>query len=511
MPTPQKEQEQPHLPQLVGCKQHSSETFGLRGRAWRWHVVAVFGLTVTLACAPTLATGGPGGLGPRVQAPVPGESVTSSQQVLPKAASQPQVATDIHVTATDLKFSLDRIQVPTGRPVTLTLDNNGMIQHNIQVEGQDVRVSADPHQSKSTTITFDTPGELTFFCSIPGHKDAGMKGTIVVGNVQPSPLQEQSSSARDESTRRGDGAVQPAPAGLDRLPLPEVAPPVNRTEPATVKVNLETREVTALLADGIAYRYWTFNGTVPGPMVRVRQGDTVELHLANSPEMPATHSINLHAVSGPGGGAWVTQIAPGSDGGFSFKATRPGIYVYHCMTAPVGEHVANGMYGMVVVEPPEGLPAVDHEWYIMEGDFFLKGDRELKGLREFSFDKLMAEQPDYVVFNGSVGALTGERALRAKVGETVRIFFGVGGPASDSAFHVVGGIFDKLHPEGALEALTDVQTTLVPPGGSTMAELKFDAPGHYMIEDHHITRLEKGAMAEIEVEGPDSDVFRAGK
>ena len=506
------EEKQPHLRQLVGCTERSSETVRWsRVRAWRLHIVAILVLTLTIACAPTLASGGPGGLGPRVQVPTTsGESLTSTQQVQPKAAPQAQ-ASDVHVTATDLKFSLDRIQVPVGQPVTLTLDNHGMIQHNIQIEGQDARVSADPHQSASTTVTFDTPGELTFFCSIPGHKDAGMKGTIVVGDVQSAPLQGQSPTTRDDGTRRGDVAAQPAPAGLDRLPLPAVAPPVSRTEPATVKVDLETREVTALLADGIAYRYWTFNGTVPGPMVRVRQGDTVELHLANAPGTQATHSINLHAVSGPGGGAWVTQTAPGSDDGFTFKATRPGIYVYHCMTAPVGEHVANGMYGMIVVEPPEGLPAVDHEWYMMEGDFFLKGDRDLKGLREFSFDKLMAEQPDYVVFNGSVGSLTGERALRAKVGETVRIFFGVGGPASDSAFHVVGGIFDKLHPEGALEALTNVQTTLVPPGGSTMAELKFDAPGHYMIEDHHITRLEKGAMAEIEVDGPESDVFQGGR
>jgi nitrite reductase (NO-forming) len=306
--------------------------------------------------------------------------------------------------------------------------------------------------------------------------------------------------------------TQPLPTDTSRLPAPQMAPPVNRSTPALVKLDLETREATALLADGIAYRFWTFNGTVPGPMLRVRQGDTVELHLSNDPSTQMTHSINLHAVSGPGGGAWATQIEPGSDGSIRFLATRPGVYVYHCMTPPVGQHVANGMYGMIVVEPPEGLPPVDHEWYLMEGDFYLQGDRELPGLRAFSMDKLMAEQPDYVVYNGSVGSLTGDRALHARVGETARIFFGVGGPAMDSAFHVVGGIFDKLHPEGASEYLTNVQTTLVPPGDAVMAELRFDAPGHYMIEDHHITRLQKGAMADIEVDGPEQpDVFSAGK
>jgi nitrite reductase (NO-forming) len=178
------------------------------------------------------------------------------------------------------------------------------------------------------------------------------------------------------------------------------------------------------------------------------------------------------------------------------------------MTPMVGQHVANGMYGMIVVEPPEGLPKVDREFYIMQGDFYLKGQRGEQGLREFSLDKLYQEDPEYIVYNGSVGSLTGERALRAKVGETVRFFFGVGGPNKDSAFHVVGEGFDVLHPEGATEALTNVQTTLVPPGGATMAEMKLTVPGHYMVEDHHITRLEKGAMAQLEVEGDaNPDVF----
>jgi nitrite reductase (NO-forming) len=245
-------------------------------------------------------------------------------------------------------------------------------------------------------------------------------------------------------------------------------------------------------------------------MVRVRQGDTVELTLRNAEGTSLTHSINLHAVNGPGGGSVDTQVAPGDASTIRFQALHPGVYVYHCMTPMVGQHVANGMYGMIVVEPPEGLPKVDREFYIMQGDFYLKGQRGEHGLRDFSFDKLLDENPDYVVYNGSVGSLTGERALQAKVGETVRFFFGVGGPNKDSAFHVVGEGFDVLHPEGATEALTDVQTTLVPPGGATMAELKLDVPGHYMIEDHHITRLEKGAMADFNVEGDAApDVFAA--
>jgi nitrite reductase (NO-forming) len=184
------------------------------------------------------------------------------------------------------------------------------------------------------------------------------------------------------------------------------------------------------------------------------------------------------------------------------------VYVYHCMTPMVGQHVANGMYGMIVVEPPEGLPVVDREFYMMQGEFYLQGDRGQSGLRDLSLDKLFDENPDYVVFNGSVGSLLGDNALTARVGETIRFFFGVGGPNKDSAFHVVGESFDRVHPEGATETLTDVQTTLVPPGGATMAEMKLSVPGHYMIEDHHVARLEKGAMAHLEVAGdPNPDVF----
>jgi nitrite reductase (NO-forming) len=299
-------------------------------------------------------------------------------------------------------------------------------------------------------------------------------------------------------------ALKPVPAGIGPLAQPVVAPPVDWASPRTHTVELETREVTALLADGVAYTFWTFDGTVPGPLLRVRQGDTVELTLKNAPGTHAVHSINLHALSGPGGGSQATQVAPDGRASIRFRATRPGVYVYHCMTPSVGQHVANGMYGMIVVEPPEGLPRVDREYYLMQGDFYLRGERGQPGLHDFDPAKLLAEAPDYVLLNGGIGALTGANALKAKVGETVRIFFGVGGPNLDSALHVVGGIFDKVYPEGASEPQTNVQTTLVSPGGATMVELKFDVPGMYMIEDHHISRLEKGAMAHLVVEGPEN-------
>jgi nitrite reductase (NO-forming) len=484
-----------------------STMFAIHSRIVRVRTVRLAGVglfAVTCACAPLFVqeTAGPSAITQPVRAP--------AKLTAPPRAGGAQ----IQITAREFRFDPSSVQVAVGQSVTLVLDNQGTIQHNLQIEGRDEPVVASPGQIAKATLEFDTPGEYTYICSIPGHKEAGMRGKLLVGEPQPTTATHHAdlSAPAPPPAAAEQADIQPLPADVARLPLPQVAPPVNRSQPAVVRVDLETREATALLADGIAYQFWTFNGTVPGPMVRVRQGDTVDLHLSNLAGTAATHSINLHAVSGPGGGAWATQLEPGSDGSIRFTATHPGVYVYHCMTPPVGEHVANGMYGMIVVEPPEGLPPVDHEWYVMQGDFYLQGARDLPGLRTFSMDKLMAEQPDYVVYNGSMDALTGPRALHARVGETVRIFFGVGGPGMDSAFHIVGGVFDRLHPEGATEYETNVQTTLVPPGDAVMAELKFDAPGHYMIEDHHITRLQKGAMADIEVDGPDQpQIFFANR
>lgn len=302
--------------------------------------------------------------------------------------------------------------------------------------------------------------------------------------------------------------VQPLPENLARLPLPAVAPPVGNREPELVKIELETREVVALLADGTAYEFWTFNGTVPGPMIRVREGDTIELTLKNASDSKAIHNIDLHAVTGPGGGAKYTNVKPGGTAVIRFKATNPGVYVYHCAVPPVAMHISSGMYGLIVVEPAGGLPEVDREFYVMQGDFYPDGERGAKGLRGFSFDALFNETPEFVVFNGSVGALTGENALQAEVGDTVRIFFGVGGPNLVSSFHVIGEIFDRVAAEGATEWSTNVQTTLVPAGGATIVEFTTEVPGDYTLVDHSLGRLTKGAAGILHVEGPqNTDIF----
>jgi nitrite reductase (NO-forming) len=285
---------------------------------------------------------------------------------------------------------------------------------------------------------------------------------------------------------------------------PYVPAPITRKETALVKVELEVVEKVGRLADGVEYKYWAFGGTVPGPMIRVREGDVVELTLKNSPDSTFPHSIDLHAVTGPGGGAVVTQVAPGQAKTFRFAAINPGLYVYHCATPLIPHHIASGMYGLILVEPAKGLPSVDREFYVMQGEFYTSGGLGEAGLQEFSADKMLAEQPEYVVFNGSVGSLTGEGALRAAVGEKVRIFFGVGGPNITSSFHVIGEIFDAVHQEGATEATHNVQTTYVPSGGATWVEFGVEVPGTYILVDHSLSRLLRGAAGYLVVEGPEA-------
>jgi nitrite reductase (NO-forming) len=288
---------------------------------------------------------------------------------------------------------------------------------------------------------------------------------------------------------------------------PNVPPPVDRTKPARVQVEIETREVRGTLADGVEYEFWTFGTTVPGPFIRVRQGDTIELTLTNDAASKFPHSIDLHAVTGPGGGAKVTQTLPGTKTAFLWKAMNAGLYIYHCATPHVPTHIANGMYGLILVEPEHGLSKVDREFYILQSEFYTTGRFGEKGVQSFNLDDLRDEHPHYVVFNGRVGSLMGERSLKAKVGETIRLYVGVGGPNLVSSFHVIGEVFDAVYPEGAVgsPAQKNVQTTLIPAGGAAMVEFKVEVPGTYILVDHSIVRaFDKGAIGMIEVSGPEA-------
>jgi len=348
-------------------------------------------------------------------------------------------------------------------------------------------------------------------------------GSALLGCTQPAaPAQNNSpTDARPEPVPGRPQAIPPVPtvdlASLPRIDAqlgvpPNAAPPTRRSSPAHVNVNIEVTEVTREIADGAQYTFWTFGGTVPGPMIRIRRGDVVELHLQNHPRNSLPHNIDLHAVTGPGGGAASTFAAPGQQAQFSFQALNAGVYVYHCATAPVGMHVANGMYGLIVVEPEEGYPTVDHEYYIAQGDFYTSGPYRQPGAQTFDMQRAIDENPTYVLFNGRDNALTGDRALRSNVGETVRIFFGNGGPNLVSSFHVIGEIFDRVWHEGSSEVATNIQTTLVPAGGASIVDFRTEVPGNLVIVDHSLFRtFHKGSLGLIRVAGEPNQTVYSGR
>ena len=299
-------------------------------------------------------------------------------------------------------------------------------------------------------------------------------------------------------------------ADIVRAPT-DLPPPLAKRGPEHVRVDMKTIEVTGQLDDGTAYHYWTFDGKVPGPFVRVRVGDTVEVHLKNADDSALMHNVDFHAVTGPGGGGVATQAAPGEEKGFVFKPLNPGLYVYHCATPPVAQHISAGMYGLILVEPEGGLPKVDREFYVMQGELYTEETIGTKGELTESYDKLVGERPEFFLFNGAVGALTNQQPLQAKVGETVRIYFGVGGPNATSSFHVIGEIFDKVYPFADMTSkpLANVQTITVPPGGAAAVEFKLEVPGKYILVDHALSRLEKGLVGILDVEGPaNPEVFK---
>ena len=280
----------------------------------------------------------------------------------------------------------------------------------------------------------------------------------------------------------------------------DIAADPNAVPSRTVNYFFETEEVINEIAPGVYVNSWTFNGQVPGPMLRARVGDTVTITIRNKETSLHTHNIDLHAVNGPGGGASVTNVAPGEEKSFSFKALNPGLYIYHCAAMGLpGVHSAHGQYGLILIEPEEGLRAVDKEFYIVQGEIYVTGAIGDKGLRPFDTQDYLDGIPTYVVFNGRTHALDGK--MEAKVGDTVRIYIGNGGVNLASNFHVIGEIFDVVYPEGGWPVQHHIQTTLVPAGGAAIVEFTLDEPGKYLLVDHALARVDKGAWGVLQVTG----------
>ncbi len=438
--------------------------------------------------------------GPPAGAPVgtPGSQVAGPSQAL---ASGPRDPLEVTITASEFGFTPRRLQVPVGRRIDFRFVNRGAIDHDWLIRSVGLHLHATPGTEARASLTFSAPATYAAACSYPTHGDYGMVGELVV--------------AADPNAA-GGGLAEPAqapavPGDAVRLPAPRPAPPVGRTDPRVVYVRLEPTESVGLVGDGVATTFWTFNGSVPGPMVRALAGDTVKIRLDNPIRNRESHSVDFHAATGPHGGAAATQVAPGGHGEFTFKAVHPGVYVYHCGTPRVAHHVAHGLYGLIVIEPAGGLPAVDHELYVMQGELYLAGGAEARGLQPMLWNDVAAERPSHVVFNGAVDALVGERAPRMNAGETLRIFFGNGGPNLASSFHLIGEVFDRVYVDGSSRALERASVVSVPPGGAAIAELVLEVPGTYHLVDHALSRVGKGALGELVVAGePRADLFSPG-
>ena len=361
-------------------------------------------------------------------------------------------------------------------------------------------------------------GKLTYYCSIPGHRQIGMEGVLeVTGPADANAAAPKTQVLGSAPTGANGGSRPIAPASAKAVSIsmdPNAVPkPLGARAPQLVKYAIETVELDGKLDDGTTFTYWTFAKKVPGPMLRVKEGDTVEVALTNNPNSKAVHSIDLHSVTGGFGGGEHTQVAPGQTKTITFKALNPGLYVYHCATPSVAHHISAGMYGLILVEPKNGLPKVDKEFYVMQGDLYTSHKFGTKGHHEYSHDKAGDELPTYYTFNGSVGALGKEHKMEVNVGQTVRVYFGVGGPNKVSSFHVIGEIFDKVYSEGSTNTVKEnVQTTLVPAGGATIVDFKVQYPGKYVLVDHALSRAGKGLAGIMEVTGhADGKVYRSSE
>ena len=368
-----------------------------------------------------------------------------------------------------------RLVAQEGDEVIIYLKNTGVMPHDIAFPKHEIR-SQMLKPGQSTTLRFEFKSQDDYVCSIPGHAQMGMKGVITNRSL-------------DDDIPVVDSIIRDAS---------DVPTPISRTVSGEVVFNLEAKRVVSKLEDGSNFEYWTFNGTVPGPLLRVREGDRVIINLKNSDSL-MYHSIDFHAASMPHGGANRLQVPPMQTKTLEFTAHHAGLYVYHCATPHVPTHLAMGMYGMILVEPSNPLPSVDREFYVMQGEYYTTNDLGHLGKHEFSSERLLHERPSFVVFNGVPRALTKTKRMNIQVGEKVRLYFGVGGPNLTSSLHIIGVIFSRVYSLGSFHTtqMQQVQTIQVPAGGASIVEFSVREKGSYIMVDHSLSRTDKGAVAEF--------------
>lgn len=450
-------------------------------------------------------------------APAQTSTVAQAHQAIKHFVLHTNVVDGKMVYVDDKGVANPTLNVAVGDMVEIELQSGEGAEHDFIIDAFNVSSGKFSGEAKKTVrFKASKAGDFEYYCSIPGHRQVGMFGTFKVSGSRQTADAEHTTSSdaalalytpMNVPLKSADASAVSIAADPNKVPAA-----VAHASPQVQKIRLETVELSGKLDDDTSFTYWTFNRQVPGPMLRARVGDTVELTLANAKDSKAIHSIDLHAVTGGHGGGQHTQVAPGQEKTITFKAMHAGLFVYHCATPLVPQHIAAGMYGMILVEPEEGLPKVDREFYVMQGDMYTQRPIGAKVHQEVDLQKMSDELPSYYVFNGAVGALSKTHKMQAKVGETVRIYFGVGGPNKVSSFHVIGEVFDKVYSEAALNTIKhSVQTTLVAPGGAAIVELKVDHPGSYLLVDHALSRTGKGAVGVLEVTGePIPGIYKTG-
>jgi len=344
----------------------------------------------------------------------------------------------------------------------------------------------------------------------------GLGGTAAVAGCSasaPTNGADAPTQTEEPATARETDVDQVA---LDPTDLPD---PIDRDESKHHEVTLEVEEVTAEIEPGVTFPYMTFGGTVPGPMLRVRQGDTVSLTVDNLPENAMPHNVDLHAVYGTGGGSVATTAAPGEANDMQFQARYPGAFIYHCAVPNLDYHISSGMFGMIVVEPKEGLPEVDHEFYFGQHELYTDRPTGAEGHHAFDMQAMAQEDPTYVVLNGEKYAYAAARhgPLEVDLGDSIRVFLVDGGPNVSSNFHPIGNVWSRAYRDGGLPedgdlaayADKNIQTMKVPPGSCMIGEMETVVPERIKLVDHALSRVvRKGHLAEIDVLGEkQTDVF----
>lgn len=430
----------------------------------------------------------------------------------------------VDVSMTEFSYEPSFIEVPAGTEVVVNVTNDGLMPHDLKANGDTGSALLDPGQSETVSLgTFDE--SAIAWCTVAGHREAGMEFEIVVTGGETTSVAGRGFEAEDAHEVTIDDislAATSMPDSADYTLYEDgvASKPVERNGPIDIEAHFSIVEGTAEMLEGTTMDFWTFDGAIPGSMIRARVGDRLDFSLHNPEDSHIPHNVDFHAVTGPGGGAVALDASPGATSNLKVQLTKPGVFLYHCAFPDVPTHLSHGMYGLIVVEPEEGLPPVDHEFYVMQSEFYTEAggtehidDLDGVGHLEFSGSYARSEDPTFMVFNGKPGALTGPGALGAdgsiEAGDTVRLYVGNAGPNLVSSFHVIGEILDKVYVEGSFDLVnTNVQTTLIPAGGAVAVEFTVDVPGDYLLVDHALFRTHKGLAGILSATGePQPDLY----